>query len=118
MSCLLAWGSTEQGQFESDERQAEQKTPVLIKHFLREDIKLSRIACGSKHTLVLTEQGQVFSFGNNRHGALGRNADPFVPTLVNLPSRVDLISCGENHSICATASSGDCYAWGSFGMQG
>ena len=30
-----------------------------------------KAACGRQHTLVLTQQGQVYAFGENLHGQLG-----------------------------------------------
>lgn len=32
---------------------------------------VSQVACGNDHTLVLTTNGIVFSFGSNLHGQLG-----------------------------------------------
>jgi len=32
---------------------------------------LFQIACGSHHTIILTETGSVYGFGQNTHGQLG-----------------------------------------------
>ena len=36
-----------------------------------ENQQIVQIACGDEHTLALTEQGQVYSWGLNRYGQLG-----------------------------------------------
>ena len=48
--------------------------------------------CGSRHTLVATEEGVVWAFGQGAHGRLGLNDedDRLVPTRVDrnaLPGR-------------------------------
>ena len=35
------------------------------------DSKITKVACGSFHTLALTKRGQVYSWGEARYGALG-----------------------------------------------
>lgn len=45
-----------------------------------EDIRM--IACGLKHTLFLTDDGEMYSVGNNECGQLGR--DVFQDGLINL----------------------------------
>lgn len=54
---------------------------------LKESIK--RVVCGGGHTLLLTEKRQVYSFGSNDEGALGRKGYETVPTLVPLEYEVD-----------------------------
>lgn len=98
-------------------KQAEQKTPLLIKQFMRLDIRLSRIACGGKHTLALSTEGHVYSFGCATYGALGRQGSPQVPERVDLSYRIDIVSCGENSSICASADSGHVFHWGTLGRR-
>lgn len=35
--------------------------------------KVIRVAAGRSHTLALTEEGEIFSMGNNAYGQCGRN---------------------------------------------
>lgn len=95
-----------------------QTEPTLVKALA--GIKTLSIACGKWHNLVLSEFGDVYSFGWNKHGQLGHSPDlPVVaiPTLIKLPSEDEedtnfiSIACGERHS-AAVSESGGVYTWG------
>lgn len=87
------------------------------------------VATGVFHTLVLTESGQLYSFGDNHSGQLGRETTPGpfewanpTPTLVNLPGQegpVIEIAAGRESSFAVTES-GQLYAFGNnrFGQLG
>ena len=47
--------------------------PVLI-HHLR-DVKIAAVACGAHHTLCLSDDGKVYSWGRGANGRLGQYAD-------------------------------------------
>ena len=56
-------------------------------------------ACGEYHTITLSNDGTLHSFGNNSLG-LGHNNDISVPTPIpNLP-KINMISCGWNFIVC------------------
>ena len=95
-----------------------QTEPTLVKALA--GIKTLSIACGSWHSLVLSEFGDVYSFGWNEHGQLGQSPDlPVVaiPTLIELPPEDEedmnfiSIACGERHS-AAVSEAGCVYTWG------
>ena len=44
-----------------------------------ENLKVVQIACGNSHTLALTEDHQVFSWGNNMAGQLGTGNRIYEP---------------------------------------
>ncbi|XP_032598724.1 probable E3 ubiquitin-protein ligase HERC4 isoform X1 [Drosophila grimshawi] len=81
------------------------------------DCVITQIACGSRHSMALTEWGQVLSWGDNECGQLGHASDQDV---VQLPKTVRAlvsktvvqIACGNNHSLALTCC-GELYAWGS-----
>lgn len=87
------------------------------------------VAHGLQHTLVLTESGQLYSFGANTSGQLGREttAEPMkwanpTPTLVTLPGQdgsVVKIAAGRESSLALTES-GQLYSFGNnrFGELG
>ena len=59
-------------------------------------------ACGKKHTITLSDDGTVYSFGCNAKGVLGlgHNNLVSVPTPIpNLP-KINMISCGGFFTVC------------------
>lgn len=77
------------------------------------DRKIKAVACGFQHTAVITEDGDVYTWGNGKSGALGHgNWDQ-----VSLPKKVDKISnivkigCGIDFTICMDKD-GKLYSWG------
>ena len=63
------------------------------------------IKCGDAHSLLLTSEGFVYSFGNNRDGQLGINYDiksemENVPVLIKYIPEIQRIECGNTHSMC------------------
>lgn len=114
-SKIYAFGSSECDQFYNDDEIYERKKPIEITFFsLQKNIKVMKIVCGSQHTLVLSEIGKVYSFGNSDDGSLGREitASSSMPGEVKLPIAVDLISAGDTHSVAANSVTGVFYVWG------
>jgi alpha-tubulin suppressor-like RCC1 family protein len=81
---------------------------------------VTEIAAGYEHSLALTSTGQLYSFGDNRHGELGILANSGTsepnptPSPVTLPGARGLIvqiSAGYFQSLALTAS-GQLYAFG------
>lgn len=76
---------------------------------------LQQIACGRDHTLKLTRDGDVFSYGTGKFSAAGHGGarDVLSPMILKplRDKRVIKIACGESHSLILTADA-DVYAWG------
>ncbi|XP_052746686.1 E3 ubiquitin-protein ligase highwire [Bicyclus anynana] len=72
------------------------------------------VACGLQHTILLSEHGEVFTFGSNQWGALG--AGDIAPhhrvVRVRVP-RAASIAAGSNHSAILTRD-GELYTFGSY----
>lgn len=75
------------------------------------------IVAGGMHTAVLTKEGEVFTFGCNDEGALGRHVEEeeecFTPGKVNIEGRVVQLSAGDSHTVALTED-GRVFAWGTF----
>ncbi|KAE8651753.1 PH, RCC1 and FYVE domains-containing protein 1-like isoform X1 [Cucumis sativus] len=73
------------------------------------------IACGGRHAVLVTRQGEIFSWGEESGGRLGHGveADVSHPKIIDTLSgtNVELVACGEYHT-CAVTLSGDLYTWG------
>ena len=73
------------------------------------------MACGGNHTVALSNDGTVHSFGRNYAGqlGLGHNNDVYLPTPIpNLP-QINMISCGQNFTVCVDHEG---FIW-SFGLN-
>jgi secretion-regulating guanine nucleotide exchange factor len=69
------------------------------------------VACGQQHTVVMTCNGRIFVWGNNKHGQLG--VDPslhsaiFSPTEIFFPQRPDtgcILLSGWTHTAVLTGA--------------
>ena len=65
-------------------------------------LALNKMACGYAHTITLSNDGTVHSFGSNREGelGLGHNDNASLPTPIpNLP-KINMVSCGGYFTVC------------------
>lgn len=75
-----------------------------------------QVCAGGLHSIYLTIDGDVYTFGCNDEHALGRMTDDencFIPGIVNLPEKILQISAGDSHS-AALSVTGKVYIWGTF----
>jgi alpha-tubulin suppressor-like RCC1 family protein len=112
---VLLWGRGNFGQLGHGTR-ADSASPRAVSLPADAGVAVD-VACGSEHTLVLTERGVLFAWGWNEHGRLlpaprryclvttlpgqlgiGGSVDALVPTRVPLPAPVSSVSCGAGHS--------------------
>lgn len=88
-------------------------------------LDIHSIACGSKHSVLVTKQGEMYSWGEESGGRLGHGVDTYVthPKLISTLSGINIesVACGEFHT-CAVSFCGDLYTWGdgmhNFGLLG
>ncbi|CAK8672771.1 RCC1 and BTB domain-containing protein 1-like [Clavelina lepadiformis] len=79
-------------------------------------MKIINIAAGSgPHVLILTDEGEVYSWGHNSYMQLGNGgtAPSLRPSLLtrNIPQKVIQMACGSHHSMVLTVD-GEVFAWG------
>eukprot|EP01120_Amphizonella_sp_Union-15-10_P015595 TRINITY_DN8059_c0_g1_i1.p1 TRINITY_DN8059_c0_g1~~TRINITY_DN8059_c0_g1_i1.p1 ORF type:complete len:544 (+),score=83.19 TRINITY_DN8059_c0_g1_i1:76-1707(+) len=71
--------------------------------------------CGGFHTAIITNKGELYTFGRGQHGQLGDNSNVnrLTPVLVNFfkDQKVIKVSCGNSHTLAATRN-GALYSWG------
>ncbi|XP_061336383.1 ultraviolet-B receptor UVR8-like isoform X1 [Gastrolobium bilobum] len=81
------------------------------------------IACGGRHSAVITDAGAVLAFGWGLYGQCGQGStdDELSPTCVSslLGIRIEGVAAGLWHTVCLSAD-GDVYAFGGnqFGQLG
>ncbi|XP_057708609.1 alsin-like isoform X2 [Corythoichthys intestinalis] len=96
---VWSWGRGSEGQLGHGDQLARLQ-PLCIKSLTGEEV--IKVAAGSHHSLALTAQCQVFSWGSNMCGQLGHvNSPVTVPQQAKLPDglRAWDISAGQSHSL-------------------
>lgn len=92
-----------------------QTAPLLLR--VTKSIRIRQVAAGSRYSLLVTDEGQVYTFGENRRGQLGLGGGQKI---VYEPERVQgaladdpvrIVATGDEHVIVSTES-GTVYSWG------
>ena len=73
---LYSWGDGFCGQLGLGDKRPQLLPRQVTQGGLEDECVLS-VSCGNRHTLVVTEEGDVFSFGLGHFGVLGRSYTPF-----------------------------------------
>ncbi|CAN0903652.1 RCC1 domain-containing protein RUG3, mitochondrial [Linum grandiflorum] len=81
-----------------------------------EDVCITQIACGGYHSLALTDEGKVLSWGFGGHGQLGHSSsmeNQKIPVVIDALAnqKVVYIACGGSTSAAITEE-GKLYMWG------
>lgn len=110
---MFAWGSADEGQLGIDvstEDNGLVSQPRWVPPL--PESKVTKVACGYKHTLLLTSEGFVYSCGSNDFGQLGyeRKTNSFT-RISGLQHKIRDINCGAYHSGAITQN-GKVYMWG------
>ncbi|KAI3912502.1 hypothetical protein MKW98_020964 [Papaver atlanticum] len=116
----FGWGLYGQcGQGSTDD----ELSPTCVSSLL--GIRIQGVAAGLWHTLCISAEGGVYSFGGNQFGQLGTGADTaeIVPKLLDAPSieneNAKLVSCGARHSAIMTDDGKVfCWGWNKYGQLG
>lgn len=114
---LYTWGNGSTGMLGHGEN-AEENVPKVVEALQSKDVK--KVVCGTTHTVVLTNEGEVFSWGSGYGGKLGQGhlRDRSTPLRVAALKEMKMttIACHEFHTaaVCAT---GELYTWGQGGPR-
>ena len=65
---VYAWGAGEYGQLGNNSRY-DRSSPERVK--FSEDLKIHKLDAGKNHSVILTDQGFLYSFGEDNLGQLG-----------------------------------------------
>jgi len=82
---------------------------------------MQSIACGSRHTVSLSNDGKCFTWGLSKNGRLGHGHIPFSDDMVSSPKLVDMffrqeisitaVACGSAHTLLVS-NTGELFAFG------
>ncbi|KAG7234463.1 hypothetical protein INR49_004797 [Caranx melampygus] len=111
---LFAWGHNGYSQL-GNGATSQGLSPVLVTANLQNK-KVKEVACGSHHSMALTQDGEVFAWGYNNCGQIGSGStanQPYprkVTGCLQGKSAVG-ITCGQTSSM-ALLDNGEVYGWG------
>ncbi|TWW81064.1 BTB domain-containing protein 1 Regulator of chromosome condensation and [Takifugu flavidus] len=111
---LFAWGHNGYSQLGNGTTN-QGVAPVLVSATLL-NRKVTEVACGSHHSMALTDSGEVYAWGYNNCGQVGSGSTANQPTPRRVSSclqnRVAVsIVCGQTSSL-AVVDNGEVYGWG------
>ncbi|KAJ8737325.1 hypothetical protein PYW07_000596 [Mythimna separata] len=76
--------------------------------------RIAAIACGLHHTVLITEHGEVLTFGSNQYGQLGAGDISVHHRIVRVRvPKASSIAAGSNHTAVLTRE-GELYTFGSY----
>jgi alpha-tubulin suppressor-like RCC1 family protein len=107
---LWAWGRNTGGQL-GDGTTTNRRKPVQITALSGETVV--QVSGGRDHTMASTDDGTVYTWGNNAYGQLGSGtyASRATPAVVPGISRVVDVMAGRDHCLAVSAN-GSVWAWG------
>ncbi|CAH3166002.1 unnamed protein product [Porites lobata] len=115
---ILTLGQGDVGQLGLGEDILERKKPAFVKGL--DGLKVVQVECGGMHTVALTSDGKVYTWGCNDEGGLGRvtssdNGEEFTAGIVqDMESvKVVMVSAGDSHTM-ALSDKGTVFGWGTY----
>ncbi|XP_023035510.2 probable E3 ubiquitin-protein ligase HERC4 [Drosophila willistoni] len=111
---VMSWGVNDCGQLGQT---TNSRVPTMVKVPDKKPLFV-QIACGNEHSLALTNDGTIYSWGSNRYGQLGMS-EPENMSNCHFPMHltsihgipIATIACGGNHCFLISKSSA-VYGWG------
>eukprot|EP00605_Chrysophyceae_sp_TOSAG23-4_P000295 GSChrysophyteH1.ASY1.ANO1.340.1 assembled CDS len=113
---LYTWGSGYHGQLGHNLKTVVMKAEV-VDYFLQYHLLIKYVTCGSHHCAAFTTDGEMYTWGSNSHGQLGRKIDERDVAYTGTPGHVGgfgaivgkigrgfprAVACGSEFTICCT----------------
>lgn len=110
---LYSWGQNENGQLGINSKQ-NHINPILITSLI--DVTIVKVVCGLDHSLVLSSEGKIYSWGSNIKGQLGHGKKTLrerKPVMLYVPMMGKISDiAAQDYKSAAINKIGHIYVWG------
>ncbi|KAM9577975.1 X-linked retinitis pigmentosa GTPase regulator isoform 4-T4 [Trichechus inunguis] len=115
---VYATGGNNEGQLGLGD--TEERNSFHLISFFTSQHKIKQLSAGSNTSAALTEDGELFMWGDNSEGQIGLNniSNVCVPHQVTIGKPISWISCGYYHSAFVTKKAVYTFGLGQFGQLG
>ncbi|CEP18915.1 hypothetical protein [Parasitella parasitica] len=110
---VFVFGTGDTGQLGLGEDMLERKRPMPLKVLDTEEIV--DVVSGGMHSIAITKDGKLWSWGCNDQRALGRSGDEYEPARVENMDHVKVVKVACCDSVTmALSEEGQLYCWGTY----
>ncbi|KAI8977096.1 regulator of chromosome condensation 1/beta-lactamase-inhibitor protein II [Mycotypha africana] len=110
---VFVFGTGDTGQLGLGDEMLERKRPMPLK--VLDSEKIVDVVCGGMHSIAITEDGKLWSWGCNDQRALGRSGEEYEPNKVENMDHVKVVkvACCDSVTMALT-DEGQLYCWGTY----
>ncbi len=113
---VFSWGENSHGQLgTNNEIYRDKPKPIEI-----QNVTFKKISCGQRHSLLLSNEGEIYAFGDNKFGQIGSGAKEMQTKPVKLTYRkkfTDIASNFIEDISVAQSIDNNFYVWGKCGKE-
>ncbi|CAO3656133.1 unnamed protein product [Mucor hiemalis] len=110
---VFVFGTGDTGQLGLGEDMLERKRPMPLK--VLDDEHIVDVVSGGMHSIAITKDGKLWSWGCNDQRALGRSGEEYLPGKVENMDNVKIIKVACCDSVTmALSEEGQLYCWGTY----
>ncbi|KAG2233476.1 hypothetical protein INT48_003182, partial [Thamnidium elegans] len=110
---VFVFGTGDTGQLGLGEDMLERKRPMPLK--VLDDQNIIDVVSGGMHSIAITKEGKLWSWGCNDQRALGRSGEEYLPGKVENMDNIKIVKVACCDSVTmALSDEGQLYCWGTY----